>query len=344
VCVCVCVCVCMWLERATHPHPPRIQGDNFYESGIHGDCHNFRFNATFESVYNDPALQIPFYVVGTQVCLCPKAHSLPRHTTAHTHTHFHSLCQRATTTTSATSARRLPVSFKPSHSHATHTHTHIHTTHTLTPPPDTQYSRRWRFPNNYYKQSFTFPSTVEGDADGLTTVDFVMIDTVFLGGISDLLEDAPSDPVRAENQWTWIEEQLKASTADYLWVAGHYPVYSGCEHGSNFILDTRLRPLLEQYKATGYACGHDHCLQDLDDGGVHYVLSGAADNCCYHNKNENKLPAGALKFKVWNDGTGSPIIGGFASLQFTSQSMVAVYHAANGTVLYTTPPILPRSL
>ena len=28
----------------------------------------------------------------------------------------------------------------------------------------------------------------------------------------------------ALTQWTWIEEQMEASTADYLIVAGHYPV------------------------------------------------------------------------------------------------------------------------
>ena len=28
----------------------------------------------------------------------------------------------------------------------------------------------------------------------------------------------------AQAQWDWIEAQMKASTADYLIVAGHYPV------------------------------------------------------------------------------------------------------------------------
>ena len=28
----------------------------------------------------------------------------------------------------------------------------------------------------------------------------------------------------AKAQWDWIEEKMKASTADYLLVAGHYPV------------------------------------------------------------------------------------------------------------------------
>merc|ERR1719300_768243 len=38
-------------------------GDNFYGSGIHGDETDPRFEETFESVYNNSSLQVPFYVV-----------------------------------------------------------------------------------------------------------------------------------------------------------------------------------------------------------------------------------------------------------------------------------------
>ena len=51
---------------------------------------------------------------------------------------------------------------------------------------------------------------------------------------------------------------MAASTADYLFVAGHYPVYSGCSHGSTSSLISWLKPLLEKYGAH-YLSGHDHC-------------------------------------------------------------------------------------
>ncbi len=52
-----------------------------------------------------------------------------------------------------------------------------------------------------------------------------------------------------------------AFSAPYLLVGGHFPVYSVAEHGPTQCLVDRLRPLLHQYHATVYVCGHDHNLQ-----------------------------------------------------------------------------------
>ena len=56
-----------------------------------------------------------------------------------------------------------------------------------------------------------------------------MIDTVILAGLTNpVFRSIP--PVlakeavqQAEDQWTWIEDTLRHSTADWLIVAGHYP-------------------------------------------------------------------------------------------------------------------------
>jgi hypothetical protein len=45
-----------------------------------------------------------------------------------------------------------------------------------------------------------------------------------------------------------IENTLAASTADFLIVGGHYPVWSVCEHGPTTVLVNQLKPLLEKYK------------------------------------------------------------------------------------------------
>ena len=54
---------------------------------------------------------------------------------------------------------------------------------------------------------------------------------------------------------------LSIYRAEYLIVAGHYPVWSIAEHGPTKCLLQDLKPMLHKYKATSYFCGHDHNLQ-----------------------------------------------------------------------------------
>ena len=110
---------------------------------------------------------------------------------------------------------------------------------------------RWNFPSLYYTKSFA-------DEESGYTVEIVMIDTVDVSGstgVSD--EDDPRYfdklPSKARSdaaqQWAWIEKSISESTADFLLVGGHYPVYSACEHGNSQNLIDYLQPLLVQYGA-----------------------------------------------------------------------------------------------
>lgn len=49
--------------------------------------------------------------------------------------------------------------------------------------------------------------------------------------------------------------------ADFLFVSGHYPIYSTCEHGPFECLINKLDPLLRHYNVNAYFSGHDHNLQ-----------------------------------------------------------------------------------
>jgi tartrate-resistant acid phosphatase type 5 len=77
-------------------------------------------------------------------------------------------------------------------------------------------SPRWHFPELYYTLPFQFTSS-SGVA---RTVDLIMIDTVDLCSLCEeeyvgcpLLGAAEDDA-----QWLWLENELEASTADFLWV------------------------------------------------------------------------------------------------------------------------------
>jgi len=185
-----------------------------------------------------------------------------------------------------------------------------------------------------------------------------MIDTTLCYGIW-------SDPVHDEmcaSQLVWLEASLNSSKADYLFVAGHYPVWSGCSHGNTEWAIDVLLPLLLQSNATGYISGHDHCLQhivpDVNDiangGGLVFVVSGTGDGCCYEESNLNGLPEDSLKFILSSGVNPSNTTGGFASFDFIQPSivegrvagkstLVVSYRDQDGTVLYESEPVFPRS-
>ena len=72
-----------------------------------------------------------------------------------------------------------------------------------------------------FVQNFTIPGTN-------SVVQFVFIDTVILAGMTDSLlrhlpPSGPTSIEAAEKEWQWIEDTLRTSTAQWLFVCGHYP-------------------------------------------------------------------------------------------------------------------------
>eukprot|EP01065_Artemidia_motanka_P029457 TRINITY_DN35567_c0_g1_i1.p1 TRINITY_DN35567_c0_g1~~TRINITY_DN35567_c0_g1_i1.p1 ORF type:complete len:349 (+),score=140.68 TRINITY_DN35567_c0_g1_i1:63-1049(+) len=209
-----------------------------------------------------------------------------------------------------------------------------------------QDSKRWNFPSHYY--------TFNHSAGGVTT-QIVYIDTVVIAGMSyqnevtgEFVENEyhPAQEME-ELQLQWLEETLKASTADYLWVSGHYPVYSQCSHGPTSKIILTVLPLMRKYKASGFIAGHDHCLGHYaagpKDGSMAFVVSGAGKECCYSPEHINStMNAGELKFRMDGDEKhGSD--GGFASFTATAASTTIRYYKSDGTLLYTADPVAPRS-
>ncbi|XP_043940579.1 tartrate-resistant acid phosphatase type 5 [Protopterus annectens] len=195
-------------------------------------------------------------------------------------------------------------------------------------------SERWNFPNYYYELNFKIPGTN-------MTLTILMIDTVLLCGNSDDFQDEqPVGPVNsalANSQLRWIKRKLAKSQADYLVVAGHYPVWSIAEHGPTKCLVNKLQPLLNKYRATAYFCGHDHNLQYLKEAsGVGYVLSGAGNFMEYSVDHIHDVPKGSLKFYYADPRS----LGGFAHVVVNKKQMIVTFIEANGRSLYQT--VLPR--
>ncbi|KJE91742.1 acid phosphatase 5a [Capsaspora owczarzaki ATCC 30864] len=194
-------------------------------------------------------------------------------------------------------------------------------------------NRRWHMPSSWYTQVVVLP-------DGLTTLQFVFIDTVimspdfYFNELEGMVADgrrsrsavdaqlAKRETMRsdADVQLDWIKTTLSSSKADWLVVAGHYPVYSGGSNGNNPDLQDDLKPLLEKYQVDAYLCGHDHELQVLHHNGVKYLVSGAGAKLGKYNPiKQNRFGAST---------------GGFMLQSFNSTTMTINVYDTQSTVLY----------
>lgn len=138
---------------------------------------------------------------------------------------------------------------------------------------------RWFMPYYWYSVNFSF---LDNNSNNVT-VQIINIDTIILTGITMAKYGDINAKLglrvgqnASEIHWQWLENELGNSTADWVFVHGHYPVYSAGEHGNTAPLVDRLLPLLNKYNVDIYLCGHDHTLQHLQDSpsSTQYYVSG----------------------------------------------------------------------
>lgn len=202
------------------------------------------------------------------------------------------------------------------------------------------HSKRWTFPSLYYNKIFQIPGSK-------ATLEIVLIDTVILSGISDFND--PSKPYEmihdrkaVVDQWKWINDTLKSSTADWLLVAGHYPVYSIAEHGPTKVLIEKLNPMLRENKVTAYLSGHDHNMQHLYESGIDYFVIGAGHYIDSSNAHKDDVPSGSLKFFYGEKDSFSD--GAFASFTVSSKKLTVTYINVNGQSIYQVTKMTPRNV
>jgi len=190
------------------------------------------------------------------------------------------------------------------------------------------HSRTWHFPSEYY----TFAEAVPAGG----RVQFVMTDSVLLSAGTEWGFGGEADIRRGEAHWRWLNETLAASTAEYLIVAGHYPVWSVGSHGPSARLVERLRPMLAQYAVTAYFFGHDHCAQAFRDGSVDHHGVGGAHLLNFGRPNMRAVPDGTLAFHyggaVW---PANVYQGAFATAAFRPRAMTVTHYDSDGRMLAT---------
>jgi hypothetical protein len=313
--------------------------------------------ATFQDVYTAPGLQVPWYVVagnhdwvGNITGAWPSSYALPR---------------VAAPLDSRAALHATPAELRLNGSAAT--------------------GGRWFMPSTYYTFTRTAPG---GDTVQFVMIDTETL-TGGANPIPAVLPNlgypAPVAPVRRrrggrrlqqsseadpgasspldppvppawipppvnEAQWVWIQATLEASTADWIIVVGHHPVWSVGEYGPTWPLVERLAPMMESAGVALYICGHEHQMEHFRSephaSGVDYLVVG---NGAYYNdtvptdsSHSADCPYGSLQF-AYTEGTG------FASLLLESgdaaapSQLSATLYSGAGAQLYSFYKANPRT-
>jgi len=173
-------------------------------------------------------------------------------------------------------------------------------------------SKNWRMPDRWYSREFVFDTSAHcSDHTPGVKVLFLFLDTMVLA-VADLglFENGTRGKrywVEAEQRsqhWKWLEETLKASTADWVFVVGHHPVFSAGKHGDQATLKQKLDPLLVKYGVDMYLSGHDHDQQMLlGDHGLTYLISGSGSKL-----RNTSVPHDRLAFQRHEYGFASSVL------------------------------------
>eukprot|EP01041_Mallomonas_annulata_P012281 gene12281-25829_t len=202
---------------------------------------------------------------------------------------------------------------------------------------------RWNMDSHCYTKIWELPGS-------RSTLQVVFIDTnllapdeAYVTSIEHISRDEQN--TRKNTQLRCIEEHLSTSTATWLLVAGHYPLYSSGLNtpGDMTSMITILEDILIKYKVDMYLSAHDHILQHLSknsSSGEHkidYFISGCGsktDKGLYLLDNQQSLSLAESQFVK--------ATAGFAVADVTANLMTVRFIDSDNNVLYSTSRLPSR--
>lgn len=130
-----------------------------------------------------------------------------------------------------------------------------------------------------------------------------------------------------EEQMTWLEETLNNSTAEWLIVMGHYPLFSvGQDHGDSDEMQNALLKLFEVYKVDVYLSGHDHTLQHLSNKDIEYFVTGTGSKQSGGFRDFSRTKASKVQF--------TSLSPGFSLHTITKTQMTSSFIDTSGNEIY----------
>eukprot|EP00667_Euglena_gracilis_P010749 EG_transcript_10952 len=169
---------------------------------------------------------------------------------------------------------------------------------------------RWQQASYYYSRVFPVDNV---------TVQFLFIDTMMLLGKH---KPHAKHDAAAHGQLAWLNRTLADSTADWVLVAGHHPVFCGGRYPTDERLRLQLLPLFQQHGVAAYFSGHDHQMQHISTGGIQYFINGNGGQNSNTRKEHRSPPRGSQRFY----GNG----GGFIAVEVRNSSSLRVHYYSAG--------------
>jgi len=86
-------------------------------------------------------------------------------------------------------------------------------------------------------------------------------------------------------QLTWVEQNLRSSTARWKICYLHHPLYNdGKSHGPDLDLRNQLSPLLKSYGVNAVFSGHEHAYERIKpEDGIFYFIQGSSGKLVHHD-------------------------------------------------------------
>jgi hypothetical protein len=157
---------------------------------------------------------------------------------------------------------------------------------------------RWIMPNHYFTKRFNV------DKQGKVVLQLVFIDSMWFAP-NDMLNQfsVPDSERKFKEQMDWFEATLSNSTAQWLIVVGHYPLFSvGKDHGDSKAMQNAMMNLFKVYNVDAYLCGHDHTLQHLSHQRTEHFVSGTGTRLAGGLRDDSETAAEKVLFKELTPG------------------------------------------
>lgn len=195
-------------------------------------------------------------------------------------------------------------------------------------------STRWKFPQLYY----AFTKQIMQRKVMIVVTDSYNLERE-LNFVNKNRKKDSAYVVNDENapQLSWLKETLETSTADWIVVCGHFPLYSIGEYGATAVLQQYVAPLLESTGVALYLSAHDRLLQHIKVNGscVDHVGSGAGSDVSTQLLNKKSNPKGSVKM-FYNDKPG------FALVLVSQHTLDVKFVNSNGTQVHAFRKSNPR--